>query len=80
MAFYYYKAKKSSAETVTGRLEAQNNDDALDLIHQMGLVPVSLEEVSQGVLVKDIRPRRIKPKEVYQFTKQLGGLVKSGVS
>ncbi|MEI7999163.1 MAG: type II secretion system F family protein [Candidatus Omnitrophota bacterium] len=80
MPFYIYKAKKSSAETVTGRMEAQNQEDALDAIYQLGLVPVSLEEVAQGVLVSNIRPQKIKSKEIYQFTKQLGGLVKSGVS
>jgi type II secretory pathway component PulF len=80
MPSYFYKAKKSSAETVTGRVEAQNSDEALDSINQLGLVPVSLEEISQGVLVSNIRPRRIKSREIYQFTKQLGGLVKSGVS
>ena len=80
MSFFFYKAKKNSAETVTGRLEAQNPEEALELIHQMNLVPVSLEEVSQGMLVSEIHPRRIKPREVYQFTKQLGGLVKSGVA
>ncbi len=79
MPFFFYKAKKSSAETVTGRLEAQNSDEALELIQQMHLVPVSLEEVSHGVLVSKIKPRRIKSQETYQFTKQLGGLVKSGV-
>ncbi|MBF0490411.1 MAG: type II secretion system F family protein [Candidatus Omnitrophica bacterium] len=80
MPSYFYKAKKSSAETVTGHLEAAHPEEALELIHQMGLVPVSLEESSQGVLVRNIRPRKIKAKEVYQLTKQLGGLVKSGVS
>lgn len=80
MPSYIYKAKKSSAETVNGRIEAQDYDEALEAINQLGLVPVSLEEVAQGVLVSDIRPRRINPKEIYQFTKQLGGLVRSGVS
>lgn len=80
MPSYIYKAKKSSAETVTGHLEAQNYDEALDMISQMGLVAVSLEETSQGVLVSDIRPRRVPSKEIHQFTKQLGALVKSGVS
>lgn len=81
MPSFFYKAKKSSAETVTGRLEAQNPDEALELIQQMNLVPVSLEEISQeGVLVSNIKSRRIKPQEIYQFTKQIGGLVKSGVA
>ncbi len=80
MPFFLYKAKKNSGETVTGRIESQNPDEALELINQMDLVPVSLEEISQGVLVSNIQPRRIKAREVYRFTKQLGGLVKSGVA
>ena len=80
MPSFLYKAKKNSAETVTGRLEAQNPDEALELINQMDLVPVSLEEISQGMLVSNIKARRIKPREIYQFTKQLGGLVRSGVA
>ena len=80
MSFYFYKAKKNSGETVTGRMEAQNQDEALNLLNQQDLVPVSLEEVSKDILIRDIRPSKIKSKEVYQFTKQLGGLVKSGVA
>ncbi|MBI3602310.1 MAG: type II secretion system F family protein [Candidatus Omnitrophica bacterium] len=80
MPSYLYKAKKNFAETVTGRMEAQTQEEALDLIHQLGLVPVSLEEVAGGILVRDIRPRRISLKEIYYFTKQLGGLIKSGVA
>ncbi len=80
MPSYFYKAKRSNAETVTGRLEAQNHEDALELFNQMGLVPVSIEEVTQDILVSKIHPRKIKSNEIFQFTKQIGGLVKSGVS
>jgi len=79
MPSYFYKAKKSSAETVTGRIEAQNSDEALELINQMGLVPVFLDEVSGNILVSKIRTQHVNSRDIYQFTKQLGGLVKSGV-
>ncbi len=81
MPFYVYKAKNSSTQTLTGRIEAQNQDEALDLIHRQGLVPVSIEEqTAQGVLISGIRRKRIKTRELYQFTRQLSGLIKSGTS
>ena len=48
MAIYTYKAKKSTAETVTGQITADTQDDALELINQLGLLPVSIQVQSQG--------------------------------
>ena len=81
MISYFYKAKNSSAVTVTGKISASNQEEALEAIHRQGLVPISIEEEAlQGGLVSDIRERRIKSKEIYVFTKQLAGLIKSGVA
>ena len=81
MPSFYYKAKKSSAETVTGVITAQNQDEAVDLISRTGLLPVVVEEkTSQGRFVSDIKTRAVKPNEVYAFTRQLVSLIKSGVS
>ena len=78
---YSYKAKKDSIHTVTGQIDAANQEEAIELIHQMGLVPIAVEEKNaQGVLVSNIYEiRRIKSKEVFLFTKQLAGLIKSGI-
>lgn len=81
MTSYVYKAKDALAQTVTGHISAQNQEEALEAIHRQGLVPVSIEEESsRGVLVSAIRESRIRPKEVYLFTKQLASLAKSGVA
>src|SRR3990167_9176762 len=81
MSTYLYKAKDISTQTVIGRINAQNQEEALEEIHRQGFVPISIEEeTSQGALVSAIRESRIKSKELYLFTKQLSGLIKSGVS
>ncbi len=81
MSSYVYKAKNPSAQTVTGRIQASNQDEALENIYNQGLVPVSIEEeTSQGRLVSQIRTTRVKSKDLFMFTKQLSGLIKSGVA
>ena len=81
MPSYIYKAKKDAANTITGHLQAQTEDDALEMIHQLGLIPVSIEESNaEGVLVSNIRVVRVKGQELYLFSKQLATLLKSGVT
>ncbi len=81
MPSYFYKAKNDAAMTISGQLEAANQDDALEMIHQLGLIPVSINEGdAQGGAILDVGDVRIKPKEVYLFIKQLAALIKSGVS
>ncbi len=81
MPSYFYKAKNDSAMTISGQLEAANEEDALEMIHQLGLIPVSIQEQDgQGGVLVDAADVRIKSKEVYLFVKQLASLIKSGVS
>ena len=81
MPSYIYKAKKDAINSISGQISAQNQDDALEMLHQLGLIPVSIEESNaEGVLFKDIRAVKIKDKELYLFSKQLANLLKSGVS
>ncbi len=76
MPTYIYRAKKSSTETVSGQITAQNKDEAVDLISQLGFLPISVEPQA----VKPIQPCQIKSKEIYIFSRQLANLLKSGVS
>ena len=81
MPSYFYKAKKDAANAITGQINAQNEEDALDIIHQLGLIPVTIEESNaEGVLFRDIREVRVAGKELYLFSKQLANLLKSGVT
>ena len=81
MATYVYKAKKSTAETVTGKITAGSQEEAVELINQLGFLPVSVfPEEELPALRKRSLPRRIKQKELYLFSRQLANLLKSGVS
>jgi len=81
MPSYIYKAKKDSINAISGQISAQNEDDALEMIHQLGLIPVSIEESNaEGVLISDIHEAKVKTKELYLFSKQLANLLKSGVT
>ncbi len=81
MPSYFYKAKKDAINAITGQISAQNEEDALEMINQLGLIPVSIEESNaEGVLFRDIREVKVKGKELYLFSKQLANLLKSGVT
>ena len=80
MPIFYYKAKKKSAETVAGRIAADNKGDAVEKIHRLDLVPIAIEEEGAGVLrTGALGLGRIKPADLYHFTRQLSGLLKSGL-
>jgi len=81
MITYKYKAKKSNAQSVEGEIKAASQDEAIELINQLGLLPVSVIAQSSDDHIELVNSRaRIKSKERYIFTKQLANLIKSGVS
>ncbi len=81
MPSYIYKAKKDALNTISGQVNAQNEDDAIEMINQLGLIPVSITESNaEGVIVSNIREVKIRTTELYLFTKQLASLLKSGIT
>ncbi len=80
MPTFNYKAKKENAETVLGQISASDQEEAVDLINRMGLIAVSVESrFSQDVGSESLQ-KRIRPKEIYSFTRQFLNLLKSGIS
>ena len=81
MPIFTYRAKKDNAETVTGEVTAPDVEAAVDAVGRLGLIPVSVEEKSlDGSLAKGVKGRPIGLKEMFGFTRQLVGLLKSGVA
>lgn len=81
MPTFQYKAKKGSADTVTGQIMADNKEDAVEKINQLGLVAVTVEEGSPSAPPKRFfKVNRVTLKERYLFSRQLVNLLKSGVS
>lgn len=81
MITFEYVAKKDTAETVKGKISAQNEEEAINLINQLGFLPVSVvpEQNKSGANAKPVRTK-VKSKELYMFSRQLANLLKSGVS
>lgn len=80
MPIYAYKAKKNNAETVTGQVSAHSEEEAVDIIHQLGLLPVAVVLKNPADRSRLGRPQRIKTKDLYLLTRQLTNLLRSGVS
>ena|SRR3989339_115293 len=81
MKTYIYIAKKRNAETVNGKINANSQDDAVNIINQLGLLPVSVTEEEVGKPGKKIvLARKVGTKELYVFSKQLVNLLRAGVS
>jgi len=82
MIAYDYVAKKNTGETVKGKINAQNQDEAVDLIHQLGFLPVSVvpeAEHGKKSATKKLNISRVSSKEISTFSRQLANLLKSGV-
>jgi len=78
---FFYKAKKKTAETVTGHISAQSQSEAIELIHQLGLIPMEVDADSSDITANQAKGiKKIKAKELYFFTRQLANLLKSGLS
>lgn len=87
MKKYKYKAKKSPTEVVEGVLTAAGQDEAIEKINAMNLIPVELEEHTdepqkKGTVKVSKKPQkgsRVKSKILTACYKQLSRLLKSGV-
>jgi len=80
MPTFQYKAKDKTAQTVTGQVEAANEEQAIEIINQRGLLPIAVYQGTQTLNSSvPLKPRKIKTKELYIFSRQLSSLIKAGV-
>jgi type II secretory pathway component PulF len=81
MTIFYYSAKKKDAQTVKGQIEADNKDDAIEKISQLGLLPVTVDDrLKQMKEERLFLGQRIGPKDLYAFSRQMASLLKAGVT
>ncbi len=80
MPSFEYKAKDKEAQTVNGRIIAEDREDAVEKINQMGLLPVSVEAIAlnKGRIIGG-RFGRMGSKTVYHFSRQMVNLLKGGI-
>ncbi len=91
MPKFHYKAKKGPHETVEGEVNADNSDQVVIKLDQMGLSPVSIVEQGavnaqpqKGKVTPSKEPvrrtgKKVRTKDIDAFTWQLASLVKASV-
>jgi len=82
MPLYRYEVKKNPRESVTGVLEAESQQAALNRLRDMGYHPLAIAEEkrgepSRGASVRYFR--RIRQREVSTFFRQLANLTDAGL-
>ena len=83
MPEYKYRAKKGPVDIVEGLIEAVSEEDAIEKVSQLGVLPMHVE-----LCRSDSRQKaggahryggRVSPREITLFSRQLSSLLKSGI-
>ena len=77
---YSYIATNPSSGVVRGELRAMGQDSALLQLERLGLDPISVSEKKESILDMQITFfEKVKPTDIYNFTRQLSVMLKAGV-
>jgi len=80
MPSFEYSAKSKDAQTVQGRIIAEDREDAVEKINQMELLPIQVQEVALSKRrIVGSRFGRIRTRAVYHFSRQMVNLLKGGI-
>jgi type II secretory pathway component PulF len=82
MPAFRYRALSPAGEAQQGLLDAADLDQAVDRLHNMGLVPVRLEPQGAAKLGVDRLPflqKKVAPRDLILFTRQLETMLDSGL-
>lgn len=82
MPAFRYRALSPAGEARQGLLDATDLDQAVDRLHNMGLVPVRLEPQGAARLATDRLPflqKKVAPRDLILFTRQLETMLDSGL-
>ena len=77
---YQYEVRDKSGNLVTGTLVADNERLVLERLREMGYTPLEVGKEKKGLNLEiNIRPAKIKLKEVAIFSRQFATMVNSGL-
>lgn len=81
MPKFNYQAKKGPQEKVSGIVEAKNESQAIALIEERGLFPISVQEQEEKTLgLSRLSFRPIRQQEIIVFTRQFSNLIEAGLT
>ena len=77
---FSYIATNPSSGVVRGELRAIGEDSALLQLERLGLDPISVSEKKESILdIEFTFFEKVKPSDIYNFTRQLSVMLKAGV-
>ncbi|MFC1593930.1 type II secretion system F family protein [Candidatus Omnitrophota bacterium] len=84
MPKFHYQAKKGPRDIVEGTIDADNPDNALEKISQLGYFPIDIHETTEldakPILQSSPTVEKVKRLEISIFTRQLADLLDSGLA
>ena len=85
MANFSYSAKNAAGESITGTMDAANQEVVADRLLSRGVTPISITEAvkKQSSMDMDIgqyfQSKTVKPQELVMFSRQMYSLTKAGI-
>lgn len=80
MTTFEYQAREPSGETRTGALDASSQDNALESLHQSGLIVISIRERARPFMEQlRLFSGRVKQKDLVIFSRQLATLFEAQI-
>jgi type IV pilus assembly protein PilC len=77
---YDYKVRDRSGALITGQLAGDNETLVLQRLREMGMTPVEVKRASSGLKMEiNLRPGRVKLKQIAVFCRQFATMVNSGL-
>ncbi len=80
MSIFKYKAKNSYAETITGKVEAQQRAQAYSILKDRGLFVIELHEANESLSLQIPFLSGVKRDDIIGFTRQLSTMITAGLS
>ena len=79
MGAYQYEALKKTGETVTGKLDADNEAAVIERLRSMGLMIMDVKEVKESSFSSLKISRKVKLGDLSLFSRQLAAMLNSGI-
>jgi type IV pilus assembly protein PilC len=77
---YDYKVRDRTGNVLTGRLEGDSETLVLQRLREMGMTPVQVKRAGRGLQLEiNLRPGRVKLKQIAVFARQFATMVNSGL-
>ncbi len=80
MGSYSYEAINKTGDTVTGKIEAENESGVAERLRSMGLMAMDIKEAKPSFFSSSIKlGGKVKPSDLSLFSRQLAAMLNSGI-